>query len=99
MMGEDSKWKLAECKVFIDGKEVTNFFPGKVQVIEASEANSSRIDNRYEFESEMTLTLKQSHRLMWCMKKLLWQWRWKQFVQGCSRLWKRFTSILNKKKA
>ena len=94
-----AKWKEASCKFYLDGKEITNFFPGKVQVVKTSEAQSSAIDNRYEFESEITLTWKQARRLLISMKKLLWKWKWEQFVQGCSRLWKRFTSILNKKKA
>lgn len=92
------KWKEASCKFYLDGKEITNFFPGKVQVIKLTEAQSSAIDNRYEFESEITLTWKQSRRLIHCMKKLLWKWKWEQFVQGCSRLCKRFKATLNKKK-
>lgn len=54
-----------EAKVYLDGKEITNFFTDEVQVIAFDEANNSEVLKRYDaFEGTITLTGKQAKRFI-----------------------------------
>lgn len=59
-----------EAKVYLDGKEVTNFFTEQVQVIRTDEANSDEVLKLYDsFSGTITLSGKQVRRFIRCMKK------------------------------
>lgn len=87
-----------EAKVYLDGKEITNFFTGEVQVIAFDEANNSEVLKRYDaFEGTITLTGKQAKRFIKAMikaerKRKLQQLRAKlklifqKLLRICSRL-------------
>ena len=64
-----------EAKVYLDGKEITNFFTDEVQVIKQSDAEGSEIQKRYEFESTITLTGKQAKRFIKAMVKAERKWK------------------------
>lgn len=80
-----------EAKVFLDGKEITNFFTDEVQVIRTDESNSGEVLKLYDsFSGTITLSDEQAKRLIKGMIKAQRQWKKQQlkakFVQGCSRL-------------
>lgn len=59
-----------EAKVFIDGKEVTNFFTEEVQVITNEECNSGEVLKLYDsFSGTITLSGKQAKRFIKAMVK------------------------------
>ena len=59
-----------EAKVFIDGKEVTNFFTEEVQVITTEECNSGEVLKLYDsFSGTITLSGKQAKRFIKAMVK------------------------------
>ncbi len=65
----------SESKVYLDGKEITNFFTNEVQVIKQSDAEGSEIQKWYEFESTITLTGKQAKRFIKAMVKAERKWK------------------------
>lgn len=75
-----------EAKVYLDGKEVTNFFTEQVQVIRTDEANSGEVLKLYDpFSGTITLSDKQVRRLIRCMKKAqrhYWKENLFKVVQG-----------------
>ena len=78
IMGEKDFIKT-EAKVYLDGKEITNFFTDEVQVIGLDEANSSEVLKRYDaFEGTITLTGKQAKRFIKAMVKAERQWKLQQ---------------------
>lgn len=59
-----------EAKVFLDGKEVTNFFTEEVQVIGTDECNSGEVLKLYDsFSGTITLSGKQAKRFIKAMVK------------------------------
>lgn len=63
-MGEKD-YLLTGCKLFLDGKEVTNFFNDGVQVIESNDENSSDFLKTFEpFSGTITLEGKQARRFV-----------------------------------
>ena len=68
-----------EAKIFLDGKEVTNFFTDGVRVIGTDEAQSVEVLKLYDaFSGTITLSYKQSKRFIKQMNKALRKNRWKQ---------------------
>ena len=68
-----------EAKIYLDGKEVTNFFTEEVQVIGTDEAQSGEVLKLYDsFSGTITLSGKQTRRFIKEMKKALRKNRWKQ---------------------
>lgn len=83
-MGED--FIKTEAKIYLDGKEVTNFFPGEVKVIAADEAQSGECLKLYDsFSGTITLSRKQSKRLIKGLlraeKRAIRKYRWEKFKQ------------------
>lgn len=68
-----------EAKIYLDGKEVENFFADQVKVIAVDEAQSGEILKLYDsFSGKITLTDKQAKRLIKAMKKVQRKWSLKQ---------------------
>ena len=68
-----------EAKIYLDGKEVTNFFADEVQVIRTDEAQSGEVLKLYDsFSGTITLSGKQARRFIKVMKKAMRKNRWKQ---------------------
>ena len=62
------KLLFVEVKLFVDGKEVQNFFPETVQLIESDSLVAVKLLKRYDdFTGKLTLTWKQCWRLIWMM--------------------------------
>lgn len=65
-----------EAKVYLDGKEITNFFTEEVQVIGTDECNSGEVLKLYDsFEGTITLTGKQAKRFIKAMIKAERKWK------------------------
>lgn len=65
-----------EAKVYLDGKEVTNFFTEEVQVIATDECNSGEVLKLYDsFEGTITLNAKQARRFIRAMEKAERKWK------------------------
>lgn len=59
-----------EAKIYLDGKEVTNFFTEEVQVIGTDECNSGEVLKLYDsFSGTITLSGKQAKRFIKAMVK------------------------------
>lgn len=59
-----------EAKIYLDGKEVTNFFTEEVQVIGTDECNSGGVLKLYDsFSGTITLSGKQAKRFIKAMVK------------------------------
>lgn len=57
-----------EVQLFVDGKQVTNFFAEQVQLIEPNSPQEIKLLKRYDdFTGKITLTRKQCWRLIWSM--------------------------------
>ena len=57
-----------EVALFVDGKQVTNFFADKVKLIEPDSLQAVKLLKRYDdFTGKITLTRKQCWRLIWSM--------------------------------
>lgn len=68
-----------EAKIYLDGKEVTNFFTDEVQVIATDEAQSVEVLKLYDsFSGTITLSGKQARRFIKQMNKALRKNRWEQ---------------------
>lgn len=75
-----------EVKIYLDGKEVTNFFANELKIISTSEAQSGEVLKRYDsFSGSITLTHKQARRLIREMVKVE-----RNYLRNylCSRLFK-----------
>lgn len=71
-----------EAKIYLDGKEVTNFFANGVQVIRTDEAQSGEVLKLYDpFSGTITLSGKQARRFIKLMKKAVRENRWKQIKE------------------
>lgn len=63
-----------EVKLFVDGKEVTNFFADPVQLIEPDSPQAIKLLKRYDdFSGKITLTRVQGFRLIMVMYRDLWK--------------------------
>ena len=75
-----------EAKIFLDGKEVTNFFTNGVQVIRTDEAQSGEVLKLYDpFSGTITLSGKQARRLIRAMNKVMRKNRWKRIKEKLFR--------------
>jgi hypothetical protein len=75
-------------KLFLDGKEITNFFTEDIQVIELDDENSSQLMKRFDFESTIELDAKQARRLVKGLVRAERKWKkeqWKQKFKGLFR--------------
>lgn len=84
------KHLTSEVKLFIDGKEITNFFLPEVQVVEAdSEESLKFLKCRFDFSGTITLTSKSARRLKRMIRKHWFNQWWKDLlakVQGWFKL-------------
>ena len=75
-----------EAKIFLDGKEVTNFFANGVQVIRTDEAQSGEVLKLYDpFSGTITLSGRQARRLIRAMNKVMRKNRWKRIKEKLFR--------------
>ena len=71
-----------DVKLFIDDKEVTNFEIMDAPIIALDEANSKDCSGLYDsFTGTITLTRKQSKRLLKVFKRAERKWLWKQLFK------------------
>ena len=78
-----------EANVFLDGKEVTNFFTEEVQVIGTDECNSGEVLKLYDsFSGTITLSGKQAKRFIKAMKKAERKWKMQQLKVKFQNLFK-----------
>ena len=78
-----------EAKVFLDGKEVTNFFTEEVKVIRTDEANSGEVLKLYDsFSGTITLSAVQAKRLIKAMQKAERQYKWQKLKVKFQNLFK-----------
>lgn len=83
-----------EAKVFLDGKEITNFFTEEVQVIATDEANSGEVLKLYDsFSGTITLSSKQARRLIRVMVKAERKHKMQQLKIKFQKLFKDVASL------
>ena len=83
-----------EAKVFLDGKEITNFFTEEVQVIATDEANSDEVLKIYDsFSGTITLTRKQARRFIKVMVKAERKHKWKELKAKIQNMFKVVVSL------
>jgi hypothetical protein len=71
-----------DAKIFIDGKEVENFSIMDAPIIASDEANSKECNGLYDsFTGTITLSRKQSKRLLKAFKRAERKWLWKQLLK------------------
>lgn len=71
-----------DAKIFIDGKEVENFSIMDAPIIASDEANSKDCSGLYDsFTGTITLSRKQSKRLLKAFKRAERKWLWKQLLK------------------
>ena len=73
-----------EAKIYLDGKEVTNFFTEEVPIIATNEAQSGECLKLYDsFSGTITLSRKQAKRFIKIMckaeRKAARKYRWEKF--------------------
>lgn len=88
MIMPPKEYAKTEAKVYLDGKEITNFFTDDVQVIEQSDVESSEIQKRYEFEGTITLTGKQAKRFIKAMVKAERKWKMQKLKLTFQKMFK-----------
>ncbi len=78
-----------DAKIFIDGKEVENFSVMDAPIIAADEANSKECSGLYDsFTGTITLSRKQSKRLLKAFLKAERKWKRKQFFAKIKNIFK-----------
>ena len=83
-----------EAKVFLDGKEITNFFTEEVQVIATDEANSDEVLKIYDsFSGTITLTRKQARRFIKVMVKAERKRKWEELKAKIQNMFKVVVSL------
>jgi hypothetical protein len=71
-----------DAKIYIDGKEVENFSVADAPIIASDEANSKECNGLYDsFTGTITLSRKQSKRLLKAFKRAERKWLWKQLLK------------------
>lgn len=71
-----------DAKIYIDGKEVENFSITDAPIIASDEANSKDCSGLYDsFTGTITLSRKQSKRLLKAFKRAERKWLWKQLLK------------------
>lgn len=79
-----------EAKIYLDGKEVTNFFAEEIRVISTDEAQSGEVLKLYDsFSGTITLSPKQAKRLIKAMRRIERKYEWK-------KLWHKIRSCFKK---
>lgn len=76
-----------EAKIYLDGKEVTNFFAEEIRVISTDEAQSGEVLKLYDsFSGTITLSSKQAKRLIKAMRRIERKYEWKNIwhkIRSC----------------
>lgn len=71
-----------DLKIYIDGKEIENFSIADAPIIASDEANSKECNGLYDsFTGTITLSRKQSKRLLKAFKRAERKWLWKQLLK------------------
>lgn len=89
-MGTDKKPPL---QLFLDGKEITNFFTEDIQVIELDDENCSHLMKRFDFESTITLNGKQAKRLIKGLVRAERKWKQEQMKLKIKGMFKNVTHL------
>jgi hypothetical protein len=78
-----------DAKIYIDGKEVENFSVADAPIIASDEANSKDCSGLYDsFTGTITLSRKQSKRLLKAFKRAERKWKRKQFFAKIKNIFK-----------
>lgn len=80
-------------KLFLDGKEITNFFTEDIQVIELDDENCSQLMKRFDFESTIELDGKQAKRLVKGLVRAERKWKREQIKLKIKRMFKNVTHL------
>lgn len=84
-------------KLFLDGKEITNFFTEDIQVIELDDENCSQLMKRFDFESTIELDGKQAKRLVKGLVRAERKWKREQRKLKFKEMFKNVTHLFKMK--